>query len=518
MDWKSIKSGVGSALNKVKHAAEGAATDAAKAVEHEAAKVGAKAAGFQPFQATAPALADTVDSFFQAHSGIQFPRKVPLGTPEVRASLAPGKPAEVVPPGGFQLTAQQPTASFAVNLSQPGEARLDLNAAGPGTDWGKKGAESAVMSVYVDGKYQQDVVLWGGAKAQQYGVSLGELPPGDHTVTLRYAKEKSTAGASGVNVSAGQASAAQYASPEDRWAAQNSPVLVGRHGGLENNHDDTPLGMFHRVAKNKDGSTTISYGYAFSNEDTGDGGQPALEQARWGRLTDLETVFKVTVDKNGQVLSRQYEGAGHHWKPFAGKFDGGHPVIRTATDNNNVSDQGDGPLRFRFPTDNKVGDFPTEDLMRQHPEWFAAEGKELIREGKVDPKGVGDKPLTGRWKQVQSDLAGVGILPKSQMADPRNYLYVQLKSEGANADPIVARVTLKNGKSFDSNLGVADAAINRNGWAQTTVRLPSGTTKDDIAQVSFVSNGTSHVDRVGNVYLLDKDYQPIAVDPSAVKR
>jgi hypothetical protein len=513
MNWKSITSNLGSTLQTVKHAAEAAA----KAVEHEAAKVGAKAAEFLPLQAALPQLADKIDSFFEAHAGHDFPRELSVPTPTAHAALS-ATPVSVVPKDGLALTGANPTASFGVHLDQTGEAQLDLTAAGPGTDWGKKGAESAVMSVYVDGKYQQDLVLWGGAKAQGYGVALGELPKGDHTVTLLYADGKSTGGAKGVSVSAGTASVVSYASKEDGWAAQNAPVLVGRHGGLENNHNDTPLGMFHRISKGKDGSTTISYGYAFSNEDTGDGAQPALEQARWGRLTDLETVFKVTVDANGQVLSRQYEGAGHHWHPFAGKFDGSHAVIRTATDNNNVTDQGDGPLRFRFPTDNRVGDFPSEDLMRRHPEWFAAEGKELLREGKIDPNGVGDAPLTGKAKQVQTNLAALGILPKAQMADPRNYLYVQLDAKGADQDPLVARVTLKNGETFDSNLGVAEAAINRNGWSQTSVRLPPGTTKEDIAQVSFVSNGTAQVNRVGNVYLLDGEYKPVALPASAVQR
>jgi hypothetical protein len=149
--------------------------------------------------------------------------------------------------------------------------------------------------------------------------------------------------------------------------------------------------------------------------------------------------------------------------------------------------------------------------MRRHPEWFAASGKELSREGKVDPKGVGDAPLTGTAKAIQSTLAGLGILPKSQMADVRNYLYVQMDARGANTDPITVRVTLKDGRTFDSDLGVAEAAINRNGWSQTTVRLPPGTTQADLANVSFVHQGDAQVNRVGNMYLLDADYQPIPV-------
>jgi len=84
-------------------------------------------------------------------------------------------------------------------------------------------------------------------------------------------------------------------------------------------------------------------------------------------------------------------------------------------------------------------------------------------------------------------------------------------------DKGITRVTLKNGKTFDSNLGVAEASIARNGWAQTTVRLPPGTTQGDIAKVSFVGAGASHVDRVGSVLLLDRGYKPIDLPRSVVK-
>lgn len=518
MSWKAFKVDLHKALHEVEHLA----TEAGKGIEHEAARLGEDVASARPLQLVLPKLADTVDEFLASHAGYDFPKSVSVSQPSAHPVLKAGTPTSVVPPKGFQLTASQPEGSFGLHLSQAGDARLDLTAFGPGTDWAKKGDESAVMSVYVDGKYQQDVVLWGGAKSTDYALSLGKLPAGDHTVTLRYAKNKSTRGATGVNVTAGTAAVEKYATPEDKWAAENAPILLGRHGGIENNHTDTPLGMYHSISKHADGTTTISYGYVYSNEDTGDGGAPALEQARWGRLTDLETVFEVKLDSDGKVLSRTYEGAGHHWHPFQGKLDGTHPIIRTATDNNNVTDQGDGVLRFQLPTDHRVGNFPREDVMRQNPQWFEAEGKELHREGKIDPKGIGSPPVDDATAVVKSVLADLGLGQKATMADPRNYLYVQLDASGARKDPVVARVTMKDGRTVDSDLGVPDAAIARDGWSQTTVRLPPGTTAADIASVRFVSangasDGSADVRRVGHVYTLDQDYQPRELPSSLIQ-
>jgi hypothetical protein len=428
-----------------------------KSIKHTVIHAAEKVVDAAPVALVVPTLSDKADHFLQSLETPSFPKTVP-----VPKAAAPG------PVSNAKLTAASPAVSFKLNMAATGDARVDLSAAGPGTNWAKKGAESAVMSVYVDGKYQSDVVLSGGAQQTPYAVSLGQLSRGEHTVTLRYAKEKSAAGATGIDVRTANASAATYATKQDQWAAENAPILIGRHGSLENNSTDTPLGLFHHVSSGPEGTTRISYGYAFSNEDGGDGADPSLEQARWGRLTDLQHVYTVTLDKDGKVLDRSYEGAGHHMHTFEGALDGTHAVLRTATNNNNVTDSGGGPLRFALPTDNAVGDMPTEELMHQHPEWFRVEGEELQREGKIDPNGVGNAP---RELGIIDSMFGA----QQKMADPRDYLYVQLDATGAKTDPVTARVTLKDGRTFDSSLGQRDAAIARDGWAQTTVRLPPGT-------------------------------------------
>jgi hypothetical protein len=51
---------------------------------------------------------------------------------------------------------------------------LDLTASAPGTDWGTAGSESAVVTVTLDGKYNQDVVLFAG---EQSRASSATAPP-----------------------------------------------------------------------------------------------------------------------------------------------------------------------------------------------------------------------------------------------------------------------------------------------------------------------------------------------------
>ncbi|MDB5096220.1 MAG: hypothetical protein JWM80_641 [Cyanobacteria bacterium RYN_339] len=469
------------------------------AVERFGARLGERIATSTPVLAVAPKTADRIDHYLQGITAPTFPRSLELARP---TRLQP-TPAAL---GAASLTAPGAIASYGIQVTGDGEARLDLTATAPGADWGKKGAESAVLGVYVDGKYQQDLVVWGGAQATRYALALGKLAPGAHTITLRNMHEKAPKGAQGVEVAGASVAVETYETREDRWAAEQAPILIGRHGSLENTHTDLPLAMYHDVGKQPDGTTKISYGYVFSNEDSGDGAQPSVEQARWGRLTDLETVYNVTLDANGKVLERSFEGAGHKWAPFAGQFDGAHPIIRTATNNNNVTDRGGGLLRFQFPTDHRMGDFAKEDLMRQNPVFFATEGKELQREGKIGAITTPEDTLAGKLKAM---LGTMGLAKKYRMADPRSYVYVQLKAQDAATDPIVVRAILKDGTYADADLGQRAVAIARDGWSQTAIKLPAGVKPDDIARVEYLSHGTGRVTRTGHVYMLDGAYQPV---------
>jgi hypothetical protein len=508
MGWDLGKT-LGNIRNAAGNVVHGVAVDAAKVAEAFIQSA--------PIMDTFTPQADKIDNALQAFTAPKSPKTLEVGKLADKVTLTPGTPVSVIPAAGFHLTDKQTTASFAVHLDHAGDARLDLTAAGPGTDWGKKNAESATMSVYIDGKYQQDVVLWGGNKPSPYALGLGNLPAGDHTVTLRYASEKSRPGARGVTVSAGTATHITYATPQAQWAAENSPYIMGRHGGLQNTYTDTPLALMHRFEKLPDGSTKILYTCAYSNEDSGNGSNPALEQARWGRLTDLETLYSVTVDPQGKVLARTVEGIGHVWKDFAGKLDGTHGIIRTASDNNNATDDNRGVLRFQLPPDYEVTpSAPQEDIMRQNPRFFEAETKELQREGKIDPRGVGTSPAENQRDQTLGMFTAWGIGNQQKMADPRDYLYVQFKAQGASTDPFVVRVVLKDGKTSLAEDGHLSAAIARDGWSQTSVRLPPGTKVSDVARVEYVSKGSSHVEALGHTFMLDEAFQPLEL-PTPVR-
>src|SRR4051794_26185861 len=81
-----------------------------------------------------------------------------------------------------------------------GEALLDLTASAPGTDWGKSGSESAVVTVTLDGEYNQDVVLFAGEEQFTYQLALGTIKAGRHTIEVAFNKEKSPAGATGAQI------------------------------------------------------------------------------------------------------------------------------------------------------------------------------------------------------------------------------------------------------------------------------------------------------------------------------
>lgn len=492
-DIRGKLASVGHAVSKVAH---GAAVTGAKGLEHVVESA--------PIMDTFTAPADRIDDALQHFTAPHSPEAVDVMRPKQTVTLKPGTPSPISTVKGTVLNGDQQTTSFGLRMSASGEARLDLEAAAPGTDWGKQGAESATMSVYVDGKYQQDVVLWGGAKRNAYSLALGKLSAGEHTVTLRYAQEKSRPGAKSIVLSGATATAPTYASKEEKWAAENAPYIIGRHGGLQNTYTDLPLALAHRVEKQPDGSTVISYTGVFSNEDAGDGAQPSVEQARWGRLTDLETMFRVTLDPSGKVVNRSVEGIGHHWRDFEGQLDGTHPIIRTVSDNNNMTDQGGGVLRFQLPTGPAVSnDAPIEDVMREDPRFYEVETKELQREGKIGPETTAPAVTTaGKAKAMLAQLVG----NPHQMADPRDYVYVQFESRGAEAAPITAKVVLKDGRTAVSDDGVKAVAIARDGWAQTAVQLPPGATAKDVARIEYVSAGGQVVAQ-GHAYTLTRDFK-----------
>lgn len=413
--------------------------------------------------------------------------------------------ASIIPIEGISLRSDKESFIANIRLDSELPVRLDLKMSGPGTDWAIKGSESAVLSVQVDGAADQDVVLWAGVEQHSYPLSLGDLGGGNHVITLTYAKKKSTAGAQGIDILSGSASVVRYDSDLDRYVDLHAPILIGRRQ-MTNNHSDTPLALYYQIARCQNRCLKISYGYVFSNEDGGDATHPARQQARWGRLTDIQHVFTTTIDADGKVVSEQLEGAHHVIRPFNGRYDRTHPIIMTCTLNNNVTDKASGPLRFRMPPEYLLSqNEPMGELMRKNYSWFSIMNKELEREGKIMPDSDWALINQGNWRQ---------LLSLGKMPDPRRYVYVQYNAVSAERSPIAVVIILKDGRRCSSDFDEPKVALGLNGWNQTAVLLPLNLGGAEIAKLTYVARGDGggKISEFGHIFMLNESFLPFDLE------
>lgn len=223
-----------------------------------------------------------------------------------------------------------------VFVARGGEAVLDLVADAPGVSWAAPGRESAVVSVHVDGQYTTDLVVTSDRRTPR-SLALAQLDRGPHLITIRFAADRSPAGARRVNLRGLRLSVAKPGSAA-QLARRHTPVLLGRTlpelgSVFQNATTDTPLLAWHEIhASPVPGLRRINYSIIWSNEDGGTD-SPAL-MARWGRTTDIEWVYAVDIDAAGnQVGPAYYHGPNHQTLVFTGRYEGTHPVLRTCTVN-----------------------------------------------------------------------------------------------------------------------------------------------------------------------------------------
>jgi hypothetical protein len=212
-----------------------------------------------------------------------------------------------------------------------GEALVALTAAAPGTDWGTAGAESAVLTLRLDGRKVEDLVLFAGAQPFTYRAALGRVGAGRHRLEVAFAARKSPPGVRAPRVGAVRV---RLASPDEALAARFSPIVIGRDipevaGVYENNHTDVPMLAYHTTTADEQGRTVIEYTEIWSNEDGGTN-TPAL-MARWGRTTDIEWIYRVTLGADGRPVSEVYQAPNHATLPFTGVKIDDHPVPRPRT-------------------------------------------------------------------------------------------------------------------------------------------------------------------------------------------
>ena len=338
-----------------------------------------------------------------------------------------------------------------------------------GTDWGARSRESARVAVYVDGRYHSTVTVF-AERTSEYAINLAGLPAGSHAIELRDATNAvhGTAGALRV-----EGMRADRIDGDAALVQRHAPIIELRDQDRGSAHSgaytDAPLLLVPAVTRHADGSRTIAYRVAFSNEE---GGTPTPKLlTTFGRTGDLEPIYTVRVAADGRVLEATYQSAMHRWKPFDGARVGERPVLRVATANNNFStrvrDAGDGAERWSEVAldgiDGATSDF---DVMQRHPWTWTVMAKELLREGKV--------------------AAADAVRGRHQVGDPRRYLYV-----GPITDAIRGAISLAGGIEVVLRDGRRVIARLVDGFARGSqgigaLELPPGVLGDSVLGVTLL--------------------------------
>jgi hypothetical protein len=402
--------------------------------------------------------------------------------------------------GAALLLTVPASAAQAETFTAPrsGEAKLSFTASVPGTGWDR---EAAVLNVRLDGRRVADVVAFAGAEPFRYETALGPVRRGRHRISVSLDRRKSPvrhAHIRGLRLRV-----------VDDLVARHAPILYGRDlpeiaGRYENAHTDVPMLAYH-AASSANGRTTIEYTTIWSNEDGGTN-TPAL-MARWGRTTDIEWIYRVTLAPNGRVESAVYHGPNHETLPFTGARVGDHPVLQTATSNNNLLQVTDERLvdNLRFFLDTRrtlPAERAREAAMDAEPWTYQVMAREIVREGRVEPQ---PDPAT------------------PEVSDQRNYLFAEVDKDTRYGTPPAsgswvgtALEVLVDGRWYSSHHGEPTWSIQRDDPAATTVELPPGTAADDVEAVKAVAVpvGTPPADwridvtSLNRGFFLGADYAP----------
>lgn len=380
-------------------------------------------------------------------------------------------------------------------LDAAAEVVAEITASAPGASWKRLGAEAAVATIYLDGRYNQDVVLFQGSQLWTYRVFLGPAEAGPHRLRVERNPRWS---APGVDLRIEKVTAGGIAPNDPEYRAlAHAPILYARADTL-GHFSDVPLLVWYERSPEANGEV-IQYSFIFSNEDAGTPTDALM--ARWGRATDIEYVYRVSFDTDGNIRKEVFQGRGHEDFVFSGGKQGRHPFLLVVSQNNVFADTGFSSVQYRLrPVPADLSRSSREELMDQFPWTYRVMAQELEREGKLRPYG---------------SAAGAAV------GDPRQYLYLELEGENRNSG-MVAWVKLKGQPQwYSSHRGRLDFSMSRSGWFRTTVELPPSTTAKSIEYVviecvdlrdprnfSPDTEANCVLREVKKVFLLDSDYRP----------
>ncbi len=381
-----------------------------------------------------------------------------------------------------------------VRVDAESEVTADLRARAEGANWGEKGREAAVLQVFINERYHQDVILFAGDISFRYSLHLGRMSPGSHTIRLVWDRARSAPRVSSVYVEDFALRFVRREDPEFLPLA-HAPILYARPNSI-GRFTDIPLLMWYEMAREQK-TLTIRYSVVFSNEDGGT--ETNALMARWGRATDIEWVYEVSLTPEGRVREARYQGPRHRTRRFRGRREGDHPLLLVLTDNNNFSDRGRSPMRFALrPIPFDASAVAREEAMDQNPWTYRLMAEELKREGKL----------------CEALRIGQCIL------DPRRYLYIEATTELRDARVSFAVKLAGNPIWYTSNLGLASFALERNGHVRTTIPLPEGASLSQIERLlvrcdALAEAAEETLARAGclirdvrKVFFLDSEFRP----------
>lgn len=143
--------------------------------------------------------------------------------------------------------------SAAANESD--EFALLIKVSVKGTSWQKKDAEAAVLTIFVDGKYNQDVILFAGEENFEYQMPLGKYNSGEHRITIVQNKDRSAPKASKVKIQTASAILFKDLNLKNKSAEQtlfasiavsNAPIIYLRENTIDK-FSDIPLLTYYGI-------------------------------------------------------------------------------------------------------------------------------------------------------------------------------------------------------------------------------------------------------------------------------
>jgi hypothetical protein len=394
------------------------------------------------------------------------------------------------------VAASQAATHTTFEVSAPAEAIATITARCDECAWDVAGREAVTLAISLDGRYVAHLPLVRQGVAE-YRVLIGSVPAGRHTVRVRADRELTAAGlrneaaATVEHISITLIAAGHL----EHTAISLAPFLYARPNTI-GRFTDVPVVMWYERESTPRGMR-YRYSVVFTNED---GGTPADRlMATWGRTTDIEYVYSVEVDRNGNMVADDYQGPDHKILPFQGTREGRHPLLWISTDNNMVLGTGTTQVRYApAPAVFALDGVSREAVMDANPWLYAVAAQELTREGKI----------------LDNAPPGRGAIP-----DPRRFVYIEACGEVGDA---ALAFEVGVGDTWErSDRGVPEYKIVRDGCFRSAVPVPASVTSRDLRGVRFVAHrrpsrssrpdtapGVVRIDRINTMFMLDDHHWP----------